>query len=170
MNLLNYLADVKDFPKKGIIFKDISPLLNDGTAYNYAINEMIKKISDVDVIVSPEARGFIFGCPVATKMSKSFVMVRKPNKLPGECFEQHYDLEYGQNVLQIQKNLIKPGQKVAIVDDILATGGTTEAIIKLVEQSGGKVTDIVVLLELSFLNGKEYLKKYDVNIHSLLKN
>jgi adenine phosphoribosyltransferase len=164
MNLKDYIANVPDFPIPGIQFKDITPLIGDGKAFKHATNlfiEFTKKV-EADIIVGPDARGFIFGCPVATTLEMGFVPVRKPKKLPREVIEYSYDLEYGSNTLCLHKGDIKPGQKVLIIDDLLATGGTIEATISLVEQSGGIVAGIAFLIELEELNGREKLKDYDV--------
>lgn len=161
----NYIKDIKDFPDKGVIFKDISPLLSSPKAFQEVIKEMSKHVGDADVIVSPDARGFLFGTPVAFETGKPFVMVRKPNKLPGKLISQEYDLEYGKNTLEIQEDMFKPGQKVVIIDDVLATGGTTEAIVKLVEKQGASVTKVIFLLELGFLKGQA---RYNIDTKSLL--
>lgn len=164
MNLKDYIANVPDFPIEGIQFKDITPLIGDGKAFKYATNlfvDFTKKIG-ADIIVGPDARGFIFGCPVATQLEIGFVPVRKPNKLPREVISYSYDLEYGSNTLCLHKGDIKAGQKVLIIDDLLATGGTIEATIDLVEQSGGIVSGIAFLIELEFLNGRKKLEKYEV--------
>jgi len=164
LNLKDYIANVPDFPIPGIQFKDITPLIGDGKAFKHATNlfiEFTKKV-EADIIVGPDARGFIFGCPVATTLEMGFVPVRKPKKLPREVIEYSYDLEYGSNTLCLHKGDIKPGQKVLIIDDLLATGGTIEATISLVEQSGGIVAGIAFLIELEELNGREKLKDYDV--------
>ncbi len=164
MNLKNYIADVPDFPISGIMFRDITPLIGDGEAFTYATEQFIAftKDIDADIIVGPDARGFIFGCPVATTLGLGFVPVRKPNKLPREVISYSYDLEYGSNTLCLHKGDIKPGQKVLIIDDLLATGGTIEATISLVEQSGGIVAGIAFLIELVDLNGREKLTDYKV--------
>lgn len=164
MNLKNYIADVPDFPIPGIMFRDITPLIGDGEAFQYATEQFIKftKEIDADIIVGPDARGFIFGCPVATILGLGFVPVRKPNKLPREVMSYSYDLEYGSNTLCLHKGDIKPGQKVLIIDDLLATGGTIEATISLVEQSGGIVAGIAFLIELVDLKGREKLNDYKV--------
>lgn len=167
MKLENFIDDINDFPTKGILFKDISPLLANGDALNFAVNEMAKHALDADVIVGPDARGFLFGTPVASMLKKPFVMVRKAKKLPGEVIKKEYEFEYGVNVLEMQKGRILPGQKVVIIDDILATGGTTKAIIDLIESQGAIVTKVIFLLELSKLNGKE---KYNgIEVVSLIK-
>ncbi|WP_036463959.1 adenine phosphoribosyltransferase [Mycoplasmopsis sturni] len=158
MDIKNLIRDVQDFPKKGIVFKDISPLLANGEALSYTIDQIASHCEDADVIVGPDARGFLFGTPTAAKLKKPFIMVRKPKKLPGEVVSMSYDLEYGSNTLELQKGFIKPGQKAVIVDDVLATGGTTKAIIKLLESQGATVSKVIVLLELSELNGRELLE------------
>jgi len=164
MNLKDYIANVTDFPIKGIEFKDITPLIGNGKAFKHATSLFIAftKEIDADIIVGPDARGFIFGCPVATHLEIGFVPVRKPGKLPREVIEFSYDLEYGKNTLCLHKGDIIPGQKVLIIDDLLATGGTIEATIKLVEASGGIVAGIAFLIELEFLNGREKLQNYNV--------
>lgn len=169
MNLKDYIANVPDFPIPGIQFKDITPLIGDGKAFQYATSlfESFTKEIAADIIVGPDARGFIFGCPVATKLGLGFVPVRKPNKLPREVITYSYDLEYGSNTLCLHKGDIKEGQKVLIIDDLLATGGTIEATINLVEQSGGIVAGIAFLIELVDLKGREKLDAY--NVLSLMK-
>lgn len=164
IDLKKYVSTVKDFPKEGIIFRDITTLMNDGLAYKTATDEIVKfaKETNVDLIVGPEARGFIFGCPVAYAMGIGFVPVRKPKKLPREVIEYSYDLEYGSNTLCMHKDAIKPGQRVLIVDDLLATGGTMEAAIKLVEELGGIVAGLAFLIELEDLKGRDKLKGYPV--------
>ena len=169
MKLENYVAAIEDFPMEGILFRDITPLMADGEAFNYACEQLIeyaKKIG-AEVVVGPESRGFIFGCPVAKELKIGFVPVRKPNKLPRETISYKYDLEYGSNELHIHKDAIKPGQKVLIIDDLLATGGTVEATIKLVEQLGGEVVGNGFLIELEDLRGRELLSGYDV--YALMK-
>ncbi|SJZ47287.1 adenine phosphoribosyltransferase [Mycoplasmopsis verecunda] len=166
MDLNKYIKNVPDFPKKGIIFKDIAPLLNSPEAFNYVIDEMSKYIADADIIVAPDARGFIFGTPVAYKTKKPFVMVRKAGKLPGNTIKQNYDLEYGNNTLEIQADVIKPGLKAVIVDDILATGGTTKAIIDLLRNQGITVTDLVVLFVIPGLDAESKLG--NIKIHSIM--
>ena len=169
MDLKQTVREIKDFPKEGIDFKDITTLLQDGKALKFAIDEIIADLKDknVDLIVGPEARGFLMGTPVAYGMGVGFVPVRKPGKLPWEVESYEYDLEYGSNTLEIHKDAIKPGQKVAIVDDLLATGGTMEAAAKLIEKLGGEVVSMQFLIELEDLNGREKLSKY--NINSLIK-
>ncbi len=169
MNLKEYIAAVQDFPIEGILFRDITPLLASGEAFKETCNQIAEFVESVeaDVIAGPESRGFIFGCPVATKLEIGFVPIRKPNKLPRETVNQTYDLEYGTNTLCMHKDAIKPGQKVVIVDDLLATGGTLAAACKLVESLGGEVVGIVCVIELVDLNGRETLNGY--NVHSILK-
>ena len=169
MDLKQTVREIKDFPKEGIDFKDITTLLQDGKALKFAIDEIIAdlKDKDVDLIVGPEARGFLMGTPVAYGMGVGFVPVRKPGKLPWEVEGYEYDLEYGSNRLEIHKDAIKPGQKVAIVDDLLATGGTMEAAAKLIEKLGGEVVSMQFLIELEDLDGRAKLAKYNVN--SLIK-
>ncbi|MGL4796434.1 MAG: adenine phosphoribosyltransferase [Paraclostridium sp.] len=169
MDLRETIREIKDFPKPGIGFKDITTLLKDGEAFKYAIDLIIEDLKDknVDIIVGPEARGFLMGTPVAYGMGIGFVPVRKPGKLPGETEKFEYALEYGTDVLEIHKGAIKPGQRVAIVDDLLATGGTMEAAAKLIEKLGGEVVSMQFLIELEFLNGKEKVSNYNVN--SLIK-
>lgn len=147
MDLKNYVATVLDFPKKGIVFRDITPLMNSGEAYKEATDQIVNfaKEHNIDVVVGPEARGFIFGCPVSYSLGIGFVPVRKPGKLPREVIEYSYDLEYGSNVLCMHKDSIKPGQRVLIIDDLLATGGTIEAVIKLVESLGGIVAGLSLI-------------------------
>ncbi len=157
MDLKQYIADVKDYPKPGIMFRDITPLMANGKAYRYVVDEITKFAQELgaDVIVGPEARGFIVGCPVATNLGIGFVPVRKPNKLPREVISATYDLEYGTDTLTIHKGDIKPGSKVLIIDDLLATGGTMTATIDLVEQSGGEVVGLAFIIELLDLKGRE---------------
>lgn len=169
MDLYSLIRDVENFPKEGILFRDITPLLQDAQGLQASIDMMAKEVEqdDFDIVVGPESRGFIFGVPLAYKMGKGFVPVRKPGKLPHELISKSYDLEYGSNTIEIHKDAIKPGQKVVIIDDLLATGGTTEAMIELIEQLGGEVVKIVYLIELEGLNGRDVLKGQ--NIVSLLK-
>ena len=169
MDLKQTIRVIENFPKEGISFKDITTLLQDGKALKFAIDEMIADLKDkeVDLIVGPEARGFLLGTPVAYGMGVGFVPVRKPGKLPWEVESFEYDLEYGSNILEIHKDAIKPGQKVAIVDDLLATGGTMEAAAKLIEKLGGEVVSMQFLIELEDLDGRAKLAKYNVN--SLIK-
>ncbi|MDC8901131.1 adenine phosphoribosyltransferase [Metamycoplasma hyosynoviae] len=158
MDLKKYIRTVKDFPKPGISFKDISLLLANGEALHYTIEKMADLAKDADIIVGPDARGFLFGTPVAAKLKKPFIMVRKKGKLPGDVVSCDYGLEYGRNVLELQKGVTKPGQKAVIIDDVLATGGTLEAIIKLLESEKVDVSKIIVLMELEGFNARKRLK------------
>ena len=169
MDLKKFIYDIPNFPSEGILFRDITPLLNNGEAYKYAIDEMAKYAIKVGAtkIASPEARGFLFGTPLAYKLNLPFVPVRKPGKLPRETLNIKYELEYGTNEISIHKDAINPGDKVLVVDDLLATGGTVNAAAKLVEQAGGTVVGMVFAIELVDLNGKELLNKYE--IESLIK-
>ncbi len=159
-----YVRSIPDFPEPGIIFRDITSVLQDADGLQLAIDSMIKLLDgvDYDVIAGTESRGFIFGVPIAYEMHKPFVPVRKKGKLPCETISQSYDLEYGQATIEMHKDSIKPGQKVVLVDDLIATGGTIEAAIKLVEQLGGEVVKVIFLMELAGLKGRERLKGYDV--------
>lgn len=169
MDLKKYIADVQDFPIEGILFRDITPLMANGEAFNEACNQMSEFAKSVGatVIVGPESRGFIFGCPVAKDLGIGFIPVRKPNKLPRETVSIKYDLEYGSNELHMHADSIKKGDKVLIVDDLLATGGTVDAAIKLVEKMGGEVVGCTFLIELVDLKGRELLKGY--NVHTVMK-
>ncbi|MGL4947449.1 MAG: adenine phosphoribosyltransferase [Cetobacterium sp.] len=162
MDLKKYVALVEDYPKPGIKFRDITPLMGNGDAYRFATDKVVEFAKDhnIDLVVGPEARGFIFGCPVSYALGVGFAPVRKPGKLPREVIEYAYDLEYGSNVLCMHKDSIKPGQRVLIVDDLLATGGTIEATIKLIEELGGVVAGLAFLIELEDLNGREKLGGY----------
>lgn len=164
MDLKNYIADVVDFPEKGIIFRDISPLMQDGAAYRYAVNEIVEFAKDlgVDKVVGPEARGFMVGCPVAVGLGCGFAMARKKGKLPRETIEVDYGLEYGEATLQLHSDAVKPGEKVLICDDLLATGGTTLATVELIEKLGGEVVGLAFLIELMDLNGREKIKNYNI--------
>ncbi|HEY4567513.1 adenine phosphoribosyltransferase [Planococcaceae bacterium Storch 2/2-2] len=168
MDLKQYVTIVKDYPKEGVRFKDITTLMDDGKAYKYATDEIVKyaKRVEADIIVGPEARGFIIGCPVAYALEVGFAPVRKPGKLPRETVEVEYDLEYGTDRLTIHADAIQPGQRVLIVDDLLATGGTIQATIELIETLGGVVAGCAFLIELEYLNGRDKIKGYD--IYSLL--
>lgn len=169
MELKEYIASIPDFPKEGILFRDITPLMSDGDAFKYACTKIVEFARKVgaDVVVGPESRGFIFGCPVAYELNIGFVPIRKPNKLPRETVSIKYDLEYGSNELHMHADGIKKGQKVLIVDDLLATGGTVEATIKLVEKLGGEVVGCAFLIELEALKGRELIKDY--NVYTLMK-
>ena len=159
-----YVRSIPDFPEPGIIFRDITSVLQDADGLQLAIDSMIKLLDgvDFDVVAGTESRGFIFGVPIAYEMHKPFVPVRKKGKLPCETISQSYDLEYGQATIEMHKDSIKPGQKVVIVDDLIATGGTVEACIKMIERLGGEVVKVIFLMELKGLKGRERLKGYDV--------
>lgn len=160
----DYVRSIKDFPEEGIIFRDITSVIQDADGLQLAIDGIDNCIgyTEYDIVVGPESRGFIFGVPIAYKNKKSFVPVRKKGKLPCETISEEYALEYGTAEIEIHTDAIKKGQKVVIVDDLIATGGTTEAIIKLIERLGGEVVKIVFLIELEGLNGRDKLKGYDV--------
>lgn len=159
MNLRDYVASVPDFPKEGILFRDVTPLMADPEAFKCACDELTEFCKSVGatVICGPESRGFIFGCPVAYNLNIGFVPVRKPNKLPRETVSISYDLEYGSNTLCIHADAVKAGDKVVIIDDLLATGGTVEASVKLVEKLGAKVVGCAFIVELLDLKGREKL-------------
>ncbi|EMR05844.1 Adenine phosphoribosyltransferase [Bhargavaea cecembensis DSE10] len=169
MDLKQYVTIVENYPKEGISFKDITTIMDNGPVYKYATDQIVEYAKKVgaEIIVGPEARGFIIGCPVAYALNIGFAPVRKEGKLPRETIRVEYGLEYGKDVLTIHRDAIKQGQKVLIVDDLLATGGTVEATVKLVEELGGEVAGCAFLIELSYLDGRERLKGYDV--HALMK-
>jgi len=160
-----YIRSIPDFPEPGIIFRDVTSVLQDADGLHMAIDQMQKKLEgvDFDIVLGPESRGFIFGVPIAYNMHKAFVPVRKKGKLPRATISQTYDLEYGTATIEIHKDAIQPGQKVVIIDDLIATGGTTEAIIKMVEELGGEVVRCVFLMELAGLKGREKLNGYDID-------
>ena len=160
--LEEYVKSIPDFPEKGIIFRDVTSVLQDADALKLSIDELAKRLEgvDFDVIAGAESRGFIFGAPLAYVNHKPFVLIRKKGKLPRETVSATYDLEYGSATIEMHKDSIKPGQKVLIVDDLIATGGTTEAMIKLIESLGGEVAGVVVLIELAGLKGRERINKY----------
>ena len=162
--LEEYVRSIPDFPEPGIIFRDITTILQDPDGLHLAIQSMQDKLKDTefDVVVGTESRGFIFGVPIAYNLHKAFVPVRKKGKLPCETVSMEYDLEYGSAVIEMHKDSIKPGQKVVLVDDLVATGGTIEAAIKLVKELGGEVVKVVFLMELAGLKGRERLKGYEV--------
>lgn len=159
-----YVRSIPDFPEPGIIFRDVTSILQDADGLKLAIDSMqdCLKDTEVDVIVGAESRGFIFAMPIAYNLHKPFVPVRKKGKLPCETIEKSYDSEYGSATVEMHKDSIKPGQKVVIIDDLIATGGTIEAAIQLVEELGGEVVKVLFLMELAGLNGREKLKGYDV--------
>lgn len=167
--LEEYVRSIKDFPEEGIIFRDVTTVLQDAQGLHLAIDQMQEKVKDLDfdLVLGPESRGFIFGVPIAYNLNKAFIPVRKKGKLPCETVSMEYELEYGTATIEIHKDAIKPGQKVVIIDDLIATGGTIEAIIKLVEGLGGEVVGICFLMELEGLKGREKLKGY--NIESVIK-
>lgn len=160
-----YVRSIPDFPEEGIIFRDVTSVLQDADGLKLAIDGIEELVKDLefDVVVGPESRGFIFGVPIAYNLHKSFVPVRKKGKLPCETISREYALEYGTATIEIHKDSIKPGQKVVIVDDLIATGGTTEAIIQLIEELGGEVVKIVFLMELEGLRGRDKLLGYSVD-------
>lgn len=164
MDLRELIRDVYDFPKEGIVFKDITTILQDPVGLQESVNQMQDLLKDVefDYVVGPESRGFIFGVPIAYNMKKGFVPVRKAGKLPYKTKALTYDLEYGSATIEMHIDSIKPGDKVVIIDDLLATGGTSEAMVKLIESLGGTVVKMIFLIELTFLPGKEKLKDYNV--------
>lgn len=162
--LEEYVRSIPDFPEKGIIFRDVTSVLQDADGLKLAIDSMQELLKDVDfdVVVGAESRGFVFGTPIAYNLHKPFVLVRKKGKLPCETISKEYDLEYGSAVIEMHKDSIKPGQKVVLVDDLIATGGTIQAAAELVESLGGEVVKIIFLMELAGLKGREKLAKYDV--------
>ncbi|MCF8018670.1 adenine phosphoribosyltransferase [Petrocella atlantisensis] len=164
MDLKSLIRDVYDFPKEGIVFKDITTVLQDPAGLRFAVDEFEKALKDVDfdLVVGPESRGFIFGVPLAYNMNKGFIPVRKEGKLPYKTKSKEYDLEYGSAVVEIHMDAIKPGDRVVVVDDLLATGGTSKAMVELIEEMGGIVVKMVYLIELSFLKGREVLQGQDV--------
>lgn len=165
MDLKERIRVIENFPKSGISFKDITTLLQDGEALKETIDTLTGFVKDkkIDVVVGPEARGFLLGTPIAYNLGVGFVPVRKPGKLPGDTLRYEYKLEYGNDALEIHKDSIKPGQRVLIVDDLLATGGTISSAAKLIEQLGGEVASIAFIVELTGLKGRERLKDYEVN-------
>jgi len=164
LNLSDYIRDVPDFPKEGILFKDITPLLQNPEAFRQSLDEITSAYQDaqIDIVVGIESRGFIFAAPVADRLGAGFVLVRKLGKLPSNTIAAEYALEYGTNTIEIHTDAIKPGQRVLIVDDLLATGGTVGATAKLVEQLGGIVVGLHFLIELKFLDGRARLPQYEV--------
>ncbi len=160
--LEEYVRSIPDFPEEGIIFRDVTSVLQDADGLQMAVNTMQELIKELqyDVVVGPESRGFIFGTPIAYNMKKPFVLIRKKGKLPCETVSMDYDLEYGKATIEMHKDSIKPGQKVLIVDDLIATGGTTAAMIQLIESLGGEVVGVVVLIELAGLKGRDKIKNY----------
>lgn len=165
MNIKEKIRVIEGFPREGISFKDITTLVQDGEAFKYTIDEMVKdlKKKNIDIVVGPEARGFIVGAPIACEMGIGFVPIRKPGKLPSDTIKIEYELEYGSDALEIHKDAIKPGQRVAIVDDLLATGGTILSVAKLIEQLGGEIASMNFIIELTGLKGREKLAQYPVS-------
>ena len=166
--LEDYVTTIPDFPEPGIMFRDITSVLQDADGLRLAVDTMQESIKDLDfdVVVGPESRGFIFGMPIAYNLHKPFVLIRKKGKLPRETVEKTYDLEYGTATIEMHKDSIKPGQKVLIVDDLIATGGTTKAMVELIESLGGVVTGVVVMMELAGLEGRKQLK--DIPLYSAI--
>ena len=164
MNLKDYIRDIPDFPQPGILFRDITPLLRDAAAFRYSIDQLAERCQDYhpDSIAAIESRGFIFGAPLAARLDKPLVLVRKPGKLPGITLSADYALEYGVNTLEMQGDDINPGDRVLLLDDLLATGGTLAAAAGLVELAGGQTTAIGVVIELEFLEGRKALVDYDL--------
>jgi len=159
-----HIRVIEDFPKPGISFKDITTLLKNGEAYREAVDALVEQVREwkPDVIIGPEARGFLLGAPVAYALGIGFVPVRKPGKLPGETVNETYELEYGTDTLEVHADALYPGQRVAIVDDLLATGGTMLATARLVEKTGAQVVGMSFLIELGFLEGRNKLKGYEI--------
>ena len=168
-SIANKIRNIPDFPKKGIVFKDITPVLSDINTLRTSVKEMAAPFmdQDIDVVVGIESRGFIFGAPIADILNASFVPVRKPGKLPWKTEKVEYELEYGTDSLEIHLDAVEKGQRVLIVDDLLATGGTAEATCELVSKIGGNIVGFTVLVELEFLEGRKRLNQY--NVHSLVK-
>ena len=164
MDLKDKIRNIQDFPQEGVLFRDITTLLKDAEGMKEAIDRMTAKLEgiDLDLVLGPESRGFIFGMPVAYNMGKGFVPVRKAGKLPAEVVSKEYALEYGTATIEIHKDAIQPGQKVVIVDDLMATGGTAKAIVEMVEEMGGEVAALLFLIELDFLEGRKVLPAYKI--------
>jgi adenine phosphoribosyltransferase len=164
MELSNYIAAIPDYPQEGIIFRDITPLMADGAAFREATKQIVDYANEknIDMVVGPEARGFIIGCPVAYEMGVGFAPVRKPGKLPREVISVEYEKEYGTDTLTMHSDSIKAGQRVLIVDDLLATGGTIKATIEMIERMGGVVVGCAFLVELDGLDGRAKIADYDV--------
>lgn len=169
MNLKDYIRIIEDFPQPGIRFKDITPLLQNGAAYREAINRLAEQLKDkeIDYIAGPEARGFVIGAPLAYSLGVGFIPIRKSGKLPRETVEASYDLEYGKDRLAMHKDAFKPGAKIMIADDLLATGGTIATTIDLIHQLGGSIVGATFLIELIYLDGRDKIKELD--IFSLMK-
>lgn len=163
-SLKDYVTEIPDFPKEGIIFRDITTILSSNEGFRMAVDGLVDLVKDLDfdLVVGTESRGFIFGAPVAYAMNKGFILVRKKGKLPRETISESYDLEYGTAEVEMHKDAIKPGQKVILVDDLIATGGTAEAVVRLVEREGGEVARAVFVMELAGLEGRKKLEGVDV--------
>ena len=163
--LEEYVVSIPDYPEKGIIFRDVTSILEDPEGLQLSIRELQDKLEGMDfnIVIGPESRGFIFGMPIAYNLQKAFVPIRKKGKLPCETASIKYDLEYGSATIEMHKDAIKPGQKVVIIDDLIATGGTNEAMVKMIESLGGEVVKAVFLMELAGLKGRERLEGYDVD-------
>jgi len=170
-NVKALIKDYPGFPRPGVVFRDIMPLLTEPEVFEYAISEMTKpyKDSGINLVMSPGARGFLFGPRIAKELGCGFVPIRKQGKLPGEIVSKTYDLEYGQDIIEIQAGSIQQGQKVLFADDLLATGGTMDAAAKMVKGVGAEIAGFSFLIELSFLNGRDKLKKYNADVHSLIQ-
>lgn len=169
MDLKSYVRDIPDWPKEGVVFKDITPLLGNRDSFKYAIDAIADHYKDkqIDMILGAEARGFIIASALAYRMGCGFIPARKPGKLPYNTLSAEYELEYGTDALEMHEDAIKPNERVLVVDDVIATGGTAAAKVRLVEQLGGEVMGIAFLIELAFLNGRDKLNGYDV--YSLIK-
>jgi adenine phosphoribosyltransferase len=165
MDLRDKIRNIQDFPQEGVLFRDITTLLKDAEGMKEAIDQMTAKLEgvDFDLVLGPESRGFIFGMPVAYNMGKGFVPVRKAGKLPAEVVSKEYALEYGTATIEMHKDAIQPGQKVVIVDDLMATGGTAKAIVEMVEEMGAEVAALLFLIELDFLEGRKVLPGYKID-------
>ena len=163
-DLKDYVTTIPDFPEKGIMFRDITTVIQDSEGFGMAVDGLIDLLEDVDfdLILGSESRGFVFGAPVAYAMNKGLILVRKKGKLPRETISESYELEYGNATLEMHIDSLKKGQKVVIIDDLIATGGTTDAIVKMIEKLGGEIVRICFVMELAGLKGREVLKGYDV--------
>ena len=163
LNLSDYIGEIPDFPKPGILFRDITPLLASPQAFRQATRQLAERVQgrEIEVVVAAEARGFLLAAPLALELGVALVPIRKPGKLPGQVVSHTYELEYGRDTLQIRKDAIRPGARVLVVDDLLATGGTVEACCKLVEKVGGQVVGCAFLIELSALRGASRIAEYD---------
>ncbi|HXE71398.1 MAG TPA: adenine phosphoribosyltransferase [Candidatus Nitrosotenuis sp.] len=164
IDLKERIRDIPDFPQKGILFRDITTLLQDGSAFRYAVDRLVDQFRGTEAthVAAVEARGYIFGAPLAHALNLGFVPVRKPGKLPSETLREEYELEYGKNILEIHNDALKAGDKVIVVDDLIATGGSARATARLVEKLGARVVGFCFLIELTFLNGRQALDGYEV--------